>query len=371
MYNDGSYRLLNDAELKIAADACMNVPGVNVINVDRVRRVGDRLREELNLRKQRAGEHYEIDIATPIDSPAVQIGSDGDGTWSEQRLQQLISDGIEENHELEYKAAAALRREATTEITKDVSAFANSTGGTLIYGIAEFSDRRHLPERIDPISRAQISREWLEHVTRGVRPRIAELRITPVPLSHSSDSVAYVLQIPQGATAHQASDCRYYRRYNFEATMMLDHEVRDVMNRKGQPRLRIVARLVFFKLPSEDGLHGNLIFHIHNDSDVFVRYLGLMVETPLRFRGRLVAFEDGTVLRDFKGGWHLGYSNHSGPPLFPRAHLTRHFRFRFIDRFTLPLPPNEISDVRYVAYADTMQPVRGEIDLSTLESVRE
>lgn len=272
---------------------------------------------------------------------------------------------------MEYKAAASLKKEdrERAEIAKDVSAFANGSGGTLIYGIAEFPDtaRRHLPERLDPISRSQFSREWLEHVTGKIQPRIPELRIISVPLTHSTDSVAYVVQIPQGSTAHQAADCRYYRRYNFESIPMLDHEVRDVMNRKGQPHLRIVAQLVFFKAPRQDRLDGNLIFGIHNDSDVFVRHCGLIIHTPLHFNGRLVAFEDGTVLRDLEGGWRLGYSNHAGPPLFPRAHLRRQFRFRFIERFLQPLPPKEISGLRYIAYADTMPPIRGEISLPSLE----
>src|SRR5215203_923164 len=84
--------------------------------------------------------------------------------WDETRLSKLIKDGIEESYNVEYKAAAALGAadRQKLDITKDVSAMANSAGGVLIYGIAEFADaaKKHLPERIDPINRSQFSKEW-------------------------------------------------------------------------------------------------------------------------------------------------------------------------------------------------------------------
>ena len=65
--------------------------------------------------------------------------------WTESRLQNFITSEIEESLTLEYKAAEALDRNETKkkEITKDVSAMANSAGGILIYGISEYGD----PER--------------------------------------------------------------------------------------------------------------------------------------------------------------------------------------------------------------------------------
>ena len=86
--------------------------------------------------------------------------------WTESRLQNFITSEIEESLTLEYKSAEALDRHETRkkEITKDVSAFANSAGGVIIYGIAESShnDKRHLPERITPVDRVKYPREWVE-----------------------------------------------------------------------------------------------------------------------------------------------------------------------------------------------------------------
>ena len=163
-------------------------------------------------------------------------------------LERLIADAEEESLTLDYKAAAALAKTdgKKTEITKDVSAMANAAGGRIIYGIREFDDAasRHRPAALDPVDRRQISKEWLDQVIGSIRPRIDSVVIVPVQLSSAPDDVAYVVDVPQSSTAHQAGDKRYYRRYNFESVAMYDHEIRDVMARSQHPRVSVTLRIV-------------------------------------------------------------------------------------------------------------------------------
>ncbi len=113
--------------------------------------------------------------------------------WNEAALQQYIDDEIEESLTLEYKAADALEKTdgKKKEITKDVSAMANSAGGVIIYGIAEYTnpDKRHLPEKISPIKRKDFSKETLEQVINNIHPRINDLVIYPVNLSSDPDHI--------------------------------------------------------------------------------------------------------------------------------------------------------------------------------------
>src|SRR5688572_16057645 len=106
--------------------------------------------------------------------------------WTQTRLEQYIADGIQESLNLEYKSAAALEKTDSkrAEITKDVAAMANSDGGIVIYGIKEYDDEnlRHLPERLDPVNRTQVSKEALEQVIMTIRPKIDGLIIYPITL---------------------------------------------------------------------------------------------------------------------------------------------------------------------------------------------
>ena len=159
--------------------------------------------------------------------------------WTESRIQNFISSEIEESLTLEYKAGEALGKSEYQkhEITKDVSAMANSAGGLLIYGIREYSnpDKRHLPEKIMPVNRTEFPREWLEQIINSIRPRIDGILIHSVNLSSGENDVVYVVEIPQSHTAHQAGNHRYYKRFNFQSVPMEDYEIRDVMFREQMP----------------------------------------------------------------------------------------------------------------------------------------
>jgi hypothetical protein len=163
--------------------------------------------------------------------------------WDEQKVCEYILDGLEEGHTLEYKAAKSLGRSnrEKDEITKDVSSMANASGGTIIYGVAEFHepDKKHLPEKLDAIDRTAFSKEWLEHIIGNVQPRIPNVIIHSVTLSSGPNDVAYVVEIPSSTTAHQATGLKYYRRYNFECLAMKDQEIRDVMNRATTPDMAV------------------------------------------------------------------------------------------------------------------------------------
>lgn len=177
-------------------------------------------------------------------------------TWSEDRLMMLIEGQIEENALLEYKRAAALDRsnqKKKTEITKDISSFANSAGGILIYGIAEGEgDQAHLPISIDPVDRREYKKEWLEQIISAIQPPIEGIVIHSITLGLNNNAVCYAVEIPASTTAHQADDQKYYRRGNFMAEPMKDYEIRMVMNRAQHPVLAL-----------EVGLSRGQLIHLH------------------------------------------------------------------------------------------------------------
>ena len=176
--------------------------------------------------------------------------------WQEEDLLGLVSAGTQESIDLEYKRCAALGKTdgKKAEVSKDVSAFANSAGGTIVYGIIEDG---HVPTALDRGYDPQvISKEWLEQVIHSrIHRRVDGIRIKQVQLTtHAPGRVAYVVHIPQSLRApHQASDKRFYKRANFQSVPMEEYEIRDIANRSEGAYLNVTialgegdkARLVF------------------------------------------------------------------------------------------------------------------------------
>jgi Putative DNA-binding domain len=147
-------------------------------------------------------------------------------------LQTLISNRVQEDLHLDYKASPSISDNKRGEIAKDVSAFANSDGGVLVYGIEEGKD--HYPVRVDGgIDATHFNREWLENiVTSNISPRIDGLVISPIEIT--AGRCAYVVEVPKSYRGpHQErTSKRYHKRFNFKSEPMEDYEINDVRNRR-------------------------------------------------------------------------------------------------------------------------------------------
>ena len=206
--------------------------------------------------------------------------------WDEARVQQYIDDGIEESLNLDYKAAGALEKtdRKRKEITKDVSAMANSDGGIIIYGVSEDDNNRHLPGQIDPVDRSDFSKEWLDTVISNIRPNIEGLVIHPVSVSGKQSDAIYVVEIPQSQTAHQALDKKYYKRVGFKSRPMEDYELRDVMNRRQHPRIELTFRILRRIISREyDMIQQELEVNMSNQGRVYAQYIVALVYAPCEF----------------------------------------------------------------------------------------
>lgn len=155
-------------------------------------------------------------------------------------IQDIINQGLEESVHLDYKACESLHCSdgKKREITKDVSSFANSDGGIIIYGITE---EEHKPKDFSFVDGNTYTKEWLENVITSIRPRISGIRIFPIRNNEDVSQTIYVVKIPRSEEApHMALDYKYYKRYNFKSVPMEDYEVKDTIHRVKHPELQIV-----------------------------------------------------------------------------------------------------------------------------------
>lgn len=290
--------------------------------------------------------------------------------WTEKRLQNLISGEIEESLTLEYKSAEALDRNETKkkEITKDVSAMANSAGGVIVYGIREFDqeNRRHLPERITPVDRRQYPREWVEQIIQAIRPRIDGIVIHSVNLSSGESHVAFVIEIPQSNTAHQASDHRYYKRFNFQAVPMEDYEIRDVIFREQTPNIA----LKFLIEINRDSR--NLVVRARNNGSAFAQYVAVFLDVPVAVlqntENKMSLTDGGRFYRHRLTNLNQEYADEQFKASFPLLRsMTMYWKIPLAENFEEFLTPE--SAVKWKLYADNALPKEGKLALKEIELV--
>jgi predicted HTH transcriptional regulator len=167
-------------------------------------------------------------------------------SWTEAELGELI--GQSESIRREFKSGRMFdkpKNEWIANISTQVSALANTEGGELFLGIAE--DKKSRPPVAASIdgAPASLATDQLQQLIEGnVSPYLPGIRVHRVRLSSQPDRAVFVVQIPAGSTAYQATDGRYYGRSEFEAKHLPDHEVRLRMSRGKVARGEVLARPV-------------------------------------------------------------------------------------------------------------------------------
>lgn len=155
-------------------------------------------------------------------------------------IQSLITNEVEESINIDFKSGEALSKidAKKKEISKDVSAFANSNGGIIIYGLNE---KNHKADSISFINGNEFTKEWLEQVISStIQRNIPDLKIFPIRNKGFIEETIYIVQIPESFEApHICKDKKFYKRYNFESVAMEEYEVRNLYGRKIKSKLMV------------------------------------------------------------------------------------------------------------------------------------
>jgi hypothetical protein len=272
--------------------------------------------------------------------------------WTFQNILDLINQSIQESIHLDYKRSEALHNSDSKkeEIAKDVSAFANSDGGTIVYGIDE---ENHVPTRIDAgIDFDLFSKEWVENViTSRISPRIANLRIFPFCIPDSSPArYILVLSIPKSEFApHMSSDKRYYKRYNFKSMPMEHYEVEDVRNRIKYPNLKISASIMPPAVVlNPDLLQMRFVLSVTNLSETPAEYYSIeaLVKSDFSVECAELNREDGEM--SVSGVAVIRYTKNCGIP--GSMPVWRGINFRVLD-FRVNIPVQYLGKIVPIFFA--------------------
>lgn len=148
----------------------------------------------------------------------------------EKDIQALVETQQKESVILEFKEDISGSEKEKREISKDISAMANTEGGFIIFGIKEDAGKASAIIGINKTIGRQPIEEWVENVLiTNIRPRpIVKPKI--IPLFSTEEKIVLILQIPQSSRRPHmvTSDGKnaYYKRHNYQASYADEHEVR-------------------------------------------------------------------------------------------------------------------------------------------------
>ncbi len=166
---------------------------------------------------------------------------------TKEDLQRLIDNEVEESTILEYKSSFAVQNPKwREELAKDISAMANSNGGTIVFGIKQkdIGNGNAIAHRLTPIPSSEMTKDKLSQLlSSNIQPIINNLEITYI--SESQEGGYFIVEIPQSNTAHQNRLTHiYYKRRNATVEAMEDYEIRDIMNRNKTPIIDLEFQLI-------------------------------------------------------------------------------------------------------------------------------
>lgn len=141
-------------------------------------------------------------------------------------IQSLIDNEIKESLTLEYKKEL----NNNNEIAKDISSFANSNGGKIIYGIDE---KDGLPNSKNWLNSKGVKERIESLIVANIHPEIREYNIFDVKNPNNPTQAIFVVDIPESIDAPHMVNNKYYLRRNFLSEPMEDLEVKNAIFRRG------------------------------------------------------------------------------------------------------------------------------------------
>lgn len=195
-------------------------------------------------------------------------------------IQKLKDDGFDESEILDYKDM----RIDDNNVVKEVAAFSNTRGGFLIYGIKETGNGGH-PDSINGIDDIYNLEKLEQLIIGNIRPRVSvQIRKIIIP---NSDKIILIIRIPEGQNQPYYNKNKYYKRYNFEAKEMDEHEIEALY----QKRFFGVAKLAKY-------IDETILFKRSKLQEPLKKIDGHIIITPLRIDDRIIDTSN-KELKDF------------------------------------------------------------------------
>lgn len=164
-------------------------------------------------------------------------------------------------------------------LSKYISAFANTGGGTIIFGVKKLRNRA---VDFDFLNLTNVTTFWLRNfIETEISPKLENTEIVEIPIENNSKKGVIILRIPNSVNRpHMASDNRYYFRIGNKIELMLEQHVREMYNVASVSNIEFVGVINTQGVPTlENGKIINLNFY----PKFLVRNAGSAIEKYFKF----------------------------------------------------------------------------------------
>lgn len=265
-------------------------------------------------------------------------------------IKKLIDQNEKESLSLEYKSGAWLQNNKTGKfnLSKWVSSFANSAGGTLIIGVSEkeADNDEKFPDQIDGIDSTVFGEDigkWIEDViVSRIYPKLNPIpRIIPINIENSQKLIVVIQIEPTNYLIHSIiknGEHLYFHRHNFQVLQMDEWEIRTlVYGRTPPPILEI----------NIENIHGNSL----SDEGICMEYT---IKIKIENVGwRIAKYLQFGIIRptvDFSSNLETNFINN--PTIKRKNHLLNNFG-KFFD---VECQEKSIIDIFTFSESDFLQP---------------
>jgi hypothetical protein len=199
-------------------------------------------------------------------------------------IEEYISQRQEENLQLEFKTisrADLSSRDDRKNLASTMSAFANSGGGLIVWGVVAGKNSRGVDcangrQEIAPLT------QFISQVTKfagdALSPRADGIRHRAIPVDGDSGfAVTLVPESVSGPHMAKLGEDRYYKRSGDSNYKMEHYDLEDMFGRRQRPllQLRLERKPVELEYPKEE-----LSFSILNIGKAVARHIGYFIRLP-------------------------------------------------------------------------------------------
>lgn len=132
---------------------------------------------------------------------------------NEAGIREFLSLGVDEGLHLDYKSELKLDDKGKVEFLKDISAFANANGGTILIGTHEPESNKSIDDVLVGVDNASILTQQLEQLAdSSLDPRIPNIHIAKVELG-TGKWVVTVHVPPSPIRPHMVSFKKHHKFY--------------------------------------------------------------------------------------------------------------------------------------------------------------